>query len=204
VIYGDRVYFAVGQSPEHGEGIGRLWCIDPRRTGDISPELAVNRANPNEPVPRRRLQAVDAEKGEAAVPNPNSGVVWQYHGLDAGVFEETMHRSCSTVVIQDDLLYVTDFSGLMHCVDAVTGKAYWTHDLFAACWGSPLLVDGKVYIGDEEGKVAIFKHGKKKQILSAMDVGNSIYATLITADDVLYIAAKTHLIAIGPDEEPRK
>ena len=32
---------------------------------------------------------------------------------------------------------------------------YWTHDMFAAIWGSPLVVDGKVYLGDEDGDVVV-------------------------------------------------
>ena len=33
---------------------------------------------------------------------------------------------------------------------------------FAAIWGSLYLVDGKIYLGDEDGDVAILKEGKKK------------------------------------------
>jgi outer membrane protein assembly factor BamB len=36
VFHGGRVYMAVGQDPENGEGIGHLYCIDPTKTGDIT------------------------------------------------------------------------------------------------------------------------------------------------------------------------
>src|SRR5206468_6458558 len=36
VTYKNRVYVAVGQDPEHGEGVGVLSCIDPTKTGDIT------------------------------------------------------------------------------------------------------------------------------------------------------------------------
>ena len=62
-----------------------------------------------------------------------------------------MHRSCGTVAIKDDLLYIADFSGLFHCLHAKTGKVNWTYDMLAAAWGSPLIVDGHVVIGDEDG-----------------------------------------------------
>ena len=64
-----------------------------------------------------------------------------------------MHRTCGTVAIKDGLLFVADFSGLFHCLDAKTGMPYWTHDMLAAAWGSPLIVDGKVYVGDEDGDI---------------------------------------------------
>ena len=122
-----------------------------------------------------------------------------------------MHRSCGTVAIKGDLLYISDFSGLFHCLDAKTGKVHWTHDMLAAAWGSPLIVDGKVYIGDEDGDVTIFKLSSKKEILSRdesgdlgpINMGNSVYSTPIISDNVLYITNKTHLFAIAEEEEQK-
>jgi outer membrane protein assembly factor BamB len=36
VIWDDKVYIAVGQDPEHGEGIGHLWAIDATKEGDVT------------------------------------------------------------------------------------------------------------------------------------------------------------------------
>src|SRR5687767_6857817 len=36
VIYEDRVYLANGQDPEHGEGVGHMYCIDATKRGDIT------------------------------------------------------------------------------------------------------------------------------------------------------------------------
>ena len=66
--------------------------------------------------------------------------------------------------IADGLLYIPDFSGFLHCLDAKTGQVYWTHDMFAAVWGSTLVVDGKVYLGDEDGDVVILQAGKEKKV----------------------------------------
>ena len=41
VFYRDRVYVAIGQDPEHGEGVGMLSCIDASGKGDISVSGAV-------------------------------------------------------------------------------------------------------------------------------------------------------------------
>jgi outer membrane protein assembly factor BamB len=42
VVHEGLVYIAVGQDPEHGEGEGNLWAIDPGdKTGDISDSAAV-------------------------------------------------------------------------------------------------------------------------------------------------------------------
>jgi hypothetical protein len=36
VFYKGRVYIAIGQDPEHGEGIGHLVCMDPSQEGDVT------------------------------------------------------------------------------------------------------------------------------------------------------------------------
>ncbi len=36
VIYEDKVYIANGQDPEHGEGVGHMYCIDATKRGDIT------------------------------------------------------------------------------------------------------------------------------------------------------------------------
>ncbi len=202
VLYKDRVYVAVGQDPEHGPGEGHLWCIDPTLRGDISSHLVVNIDDRKTIVPPRRLKAMEETQGEVSIDNPNSGVVWHYDKVDQngdGEFEvpETMNRSCGTVAIKDDILFIADFSGIFHCLDAMTGKVHWTYDMFGCAWGSPLIVDGKVMIGDEDGEVAIFKFSKEPQEPYAeIDMLNSVYSTPIIANNVLYISNKTHVFAI--------
>jgi outer membrane protein assembly factor BamB len=207
VVYENLVYIAVGEDPEHGEGVGHLWCIDPTKRGDVSAEIAVSLSAPDTPLPRRRMQAVIKEDGEVARPNPASAAVWHYPGFDADgdgdlSFEETMHRTCGTVAIQDGLLFVADFSGLFHCLDVKTGKPLWTFDMLAASWGSPLIADGRVYIGDEDGDIAIFDLAPEMNLLAEVNMGNSVYSTPIAVGDTLYIANKSHLFAIREGAEP--
>lgn len=216
VIHDGLVYVAVGEDPEHGEGTGHLWCIDPTKRGDVSPELAYNAADPKKPIAHKRIQAVEPEKGDFARPNPNTAAVWHYSEFDANnnkkiEFEEIMHRTLGSVAIKDNVLYIADYSGLLHCLDAKTGKRNWVYDMLSASWGSPLIVDGKVYIGDEDGDVAIFRHsadpkvamkedgGEMKPFYGEINMGNSVYSTPIVADNVLYIANRTHLFAIAND-----
>ncbi len=215
VIYDGLVYVAVGEDPEHGEGIGHLYCVDPTKRGDVSPELAFNSKDPSTPIPHKRLQAVVKEEGDFARPNPNSAVIWHYASEDTNGdgkidFEETMHRTVGTVAIKDNILYIADFSGLFHCLDAKTGKVHWVYDMLAAAWGSPLIVEDKVYVGDEDGDVAIFRHSADPNVamedgmpaLGEINMGNSVYSTPIVADNVLYIANRTHLFAIEEGAEP--
>ncbi len=208
-IYHGRVYVGVGEDPEHGDGIGHFWCIDPSKRGDVSPELAFKASDLEHPIPPHRIQAVVKEDGELARPNPNSAAVWQYSAYDLNgngkiENEETMHRTISTATIKDDLLFIPDFTGFLHCLDAKTGKPHWTYDLHAACWGSALIVEDKVYVGNEDGDVFIFRLAPKMELLSkdsdgkpgGISMNSAIYGTPIVAGGVLYIANKNYLFAI--------
>jgi outer membrane protein assembly factor BamB len=212
VIYDGLVYVGVGEDPEHGEGVGHLWCIDPTKRGDVSAELAFNKEDPEKPIAHKRLQAVVPDEGDFVRPNPNSAVVWHFSEVDTDgngkvAFEETMHRTVGTVVIRDDILYIADFSGLFHCLNAKTGKVNWSYDMLAAAWGSPLIVEDKVYIGDEDGEVAIFRHSADPEVAmdggepyyGTADMGNSVYSTPVVANNVLYVCNRTHLFAITPE-----
>ena len=74
--------------------------------------------------------------------------------------------------------------------------------MLAASWGSPLIAAGKVYIGDEDGDITIFKLGRELEILTEINMGNSVYSTPIAVGDTLYIANKSHLFAIRENATP--
>jgi len=154
VVFDEKVYIANGQDPEHGEGVGHLYCIDATKRGDIT----------------------------------QSGRIWHY---------DKIRRSISTAAIHDGLIYYPDFSGFLHCLDAKTGQPYWVHDMLAAVWGSPLVVDGKVYLGDEDGDVVVLQAGKEKKVLAEMNMGSSVYSTPVPANGVLFISNRNQLFALA-------
>ena len=158
VFWKNRVYVAIGQDPEHGDGVGILHCIDATQTGDVTQE----------------------------------GKVWSYKDIG---------RSISTVSITEDgLLFVAEYAGKIHCLDAETGKPYWVHDTQAHIWASTLVADGKLYIGTEDGNFFIFSAGKGKKLLSQTDLGEPVYSTPVAANGVLYVQTPTRLYAIAKEK----
>lgn len=69
------------------------------------------------------------------------GKLWSYNGLN---------QSVSTVAVADGLVFVADTAHTVHCLDADSGACYWTHATRkgATCFSSPLVADGKVYLGE--------------------------------------------------------
>ena len=103
----------------------------------------------------------------------------------------------STVAIHDGVLYTCDLSGIFRAVDVNSGKTLWTEDMLAAVWSSPMVVDGKVYMGDEDGDVVVFATGRTKNVLFETNMFNSIYTTPVAANEVLYITNRRQLFAIA-------
>jgi outer membrane protein assembly factor BamB len=119
---------------------------------------------------------------------------------DGGLWQlEEIRRSLSTVAIADGLLYVADFSGYLRCLDAATGEELWVHDTFAAIWGSPLVADGKVYLGDEDGDVVVLRAGREPEVLAENTLGSPVYGAPIAANGVLYVNTVSDLYALAVD-----
>ncbi|MGH9145981.1 MAG: PQQ-binding-like beta-propeller repeat protein [Vicinamibacterales bacterium] len=131
------------------------------------------------------LYAIDATKrGDIT----QTGRIWHF---------DKIRRSISTAAVADGLLYIADFSGFLHCLDAKTGQLYWTHDVFAAVWGSPFVVDGKVYLGDEDGDIVVMQHGKEAKVLAEMNMGSAVYSTPVPAHGALFLNNRTELFALA-------
>jgi outer membrane protein assembly factor BamB len=154
VFYDSKIFLAVGQDPESGDGIGHMYAIDPAKRGDIT----------------------------------ETGKIWH---------TDKVRRTLSSAAISDGLVYISDFTGFLHCLDLSTGKSIWNYDMLAAIWGSPFVADGKVYLGDEDGDVVVLQAGKELKKISEMNMGSSVYSTPVAANGVLYIMNNRELYAVA-------
>jgi outer membrane protein assembly factor BamB len=124
----------------------------------------------------------------------NSHKVWSY---------PLINRSLSTPSIVDGLLYIADYSGFVYCFNADTGELIWRHDTMSHIWGSTLVADGKVYIGNEDGFLTILAAGRELKVLNEIDMKSPVYSSPVAANGTLYIQTHTHLFAIEGESEPR-
>jgi outer membrane protein assembly factor BamB len=108
---------------------------------------------------------------------------------------EAFRRTMSTVSIFDGLVYAPDLSGRIHCIDFETGKRYWEADVLAAIWGSTMVVDGKVFLGDEDGILSVFEAGKKLNKIKEIEFRSSIYSTPTIANGVMFVSDRSRLYA---------
>jgi outer membrane protein assembly factor BamB len=183
VVWENKLYIGVGDDPEHQKGVGHLWCIDLVR--------AVEKGRTN---PGKDVSPVGDNFDPKAPVNANSALAWHYGGDNPRRFPRDWHfgRTPSTCAVHGGLVYAAEYEGWLHCLDAATGEKYWEYDTGADTWSSPYWADGKVYLGNEDGDVLVFEHGKKKQLLSTVTMGKAakIRAIPVAANGVLYVVTE--------------
>lgn len=108
-----------------------------------------------------------------------------------------VRHTMSTPAVHDGLVFIADCGQMLHCIDAETGQSYWKHELNGEVWASPLVADGKVYIGTRRGQFVIVAASREKHVLSTIDFGVPISSTATAANGVLYVATMTHLYAVA-------
>jgi outer membrane protein assembly factor BamB len=91
VIYGNRVFFSMGQDPEHGEGPSHLYAVDATQRGDITKTGAVwhnaeiNRAMSTVAIHDGVLYHCDLSGVFRAI-DPETGRVFWKHDMGAAVW----------------------------------------------------------------------------------------------------------------------
>jgi outer membrane protein assembly factor BamB len=94
------------------------------------------------------------------------------------------------------MVFVADCKGIVHCVDADTGKPYRTHDIGGGCWGSALAADGKVYVGSLNKQLWTFAASREKRVIASVKLDAPISTTPVAANGALYVASLEMLYAV--------
>ena len=100
------------------------------------------------------------------------------------------------MAVKDGLLYVGETFGVMHCLDAATGQAFWTHEVNGRIWGSTLVADGRVYVPTSRG-LLVFAEGKEEKLLRTIEIGSGCFSSPVAANGVLFIASQKYLYALS-------
>ncbi len=106
-------------------------------------------------------------------------------------------RQClSTPAVTDHWAFVPDSSGRLHCVDAETGQPQWVEQLDGEVSGSPLVTDGKVYVGTHRGTLYAYEVGPQPRRLGCTRFESAIWGTPTAANGRLYVATMKWLYAL--------
>ncbi|MGH9220849.1 MAG: PQQ-binding-like beta-propeller repeat protein, partial [Vicinamibacterales bacterium] len=105
-------------------------------------------------------------------------------------------RVVGTPVAKDGLLFVGDVGGTIHCLDAATGATVWKHETNAAIWGSLVLAADRLYVGNEDGVMTVFRARRQKEVLARIQMDAPLYTRPAPIGDALFVATANRLYLI--------
>lgn len=91
-------------------------------------------------------------------------------------------------------------TGLISCVDAATGQAYYTAQRIAginSTYASPVAAGGKIYLTGRSGTIVVIEDSPELKIVATNSVGEGVDATPAPVDDELFIRGQSHLFCIA-------
>ena len=141
----------------------------------------------------------------AAMPANKSGTLtdkdarWLIRGVQAGY---------ASPVSDGQRVYIADNGGILFAHDVKTGARVWEQNLGTIQKSSPVLADGKIYVGTENGRFYIIRpHADKAEILDQDWLGSElspepIIAAPAVARGRVYVTSMNATYAIGPKMAP--
>lgn len=140
------------------------------------------------------LAAIDARaRGEVKIESAK----WRTEGFLAAYSTPTLDR---------DRFYVIDIGANLGAFDFATGKELWRMNIGHSQRASPVVADGKIYVGSIGGSFYILQPGSDgatvldKDDLGSEETPEEIYASVAVSDGRVYLASTTSLYAIGSKE----
>ncbi len=160
VFYKNRVYVAIGQDPEHGEGIGRLVCVDATKTGDLTKTgliwdyKGVNRSISSVSIdPENGLLFIADFSGFVHCLDSETGKVNWVHDMQAHMWGSTFVADGKVYVGDEDGDFVTLASSKQK---KVLSEVY----MGAPVYSTPIVANGVMYVGSQTHLYAIGEGAK--------------------------------------------
>ena len=160
VLWKNRIYVAVGQDPEHGEGVGILHCIDATKTGDITGTGRIwsfdkiNRSISTVSITPEGLLFINDFSGFLYCLDAETGKLHWSHDNKA-------HQWGSTLVA-DGKVYTGDEDGDFVIMAAGREKKLlFETNLNAPIYSTPVVANGVLYVASNSHLFAIVDSDRK-------------------------------------------
>ena len=149
--------------------------------------------------------------GEENIGTTEMGMIAAIDGRRTGELKEDAFRwrtlgflpTFASPVMDNERLYTVDNSAIVGAFDLKTGKKVWERGLGTLQKGSPVLADGKLYVGTENGKVFILQPSATdvkvldEDLLGTPAAPEVIVASPVVADGRVYVTSMEATYAIG-------
>ena len=89
--------------------------------------------------------------------------------------------------------------GIATCLDAKTGEKKYQELLEAGgpYYSSPIVADGKIYVGSARGVVTVYEVGDTLKVLARNNIKERIMATPAIVDSKIYVRTDRNLYSFG-------
>lgn len=105
----------------------------------------------------------------------------------------------SPLVVGDEVYMVSE-KGVASCLDARTGRLHWSERLGGNVSSSPLLADGRIYVGNRDGETFVLRPGREFALEATNRLPGSIMASPAAVGRAIYLRTDSALYRI---EKPR-
>jgi outer membrane protein assembly factor BamB len=166
----------------------------------VGPDLLITHSEENLDTNEMGMVALVPANSKGSLSDKNAK--WVRRDVQAGY---------GSPVSDGKLIYVVDNGGVLFAFDVATGAQAWRKNLGTIQKSSPVLADGKLYVGTENGKFYIMRPGATgAQVLDedAMPAGvdgnpQPIIASPAVARGRIYLTTMEGTFAIGPKTAAR-
>jgi len=161
--------------------------------------------NPNTGEQLWRVEALSGEPGASAA--SANGIVFaatEYaklvaiNGADGTVLwdDNFFLPDTSSPVATRDFVIIAPPYGVVVAYDAQTGEILKEHELVGGFYSSPMVVDGKIYIINQNGRVYIFTADTEFRLIESFDTGEKTEATPAFTDGKIIVRTDKYLYCV--------
>lgn len=130
--------------------------------------------------------------GASSDPSIRLHELWRYKKDFTGVIPSPL--------LYKGMLYVLRNGGILTALDPETGMVLKTGRVEGAVGGysaSPVAAEGKIFLANEDGKMAVVRAGKDWNVLAVNDIGENCYATPALSEGEIYLRTDEALYRFG-------
>lgn len=111
-------------------------------------------------------------------------------------FKRIPNRSSPALV--GEFIYVVNESGIISCLNALTGEITWDDRLRGHFSGSPIIANGKIYFASEQGDVYVVEANSETfKLLATNKLDDGFMASPAVSGNDLFLRSKSHLYRIS-------
>jgi outer membrane protein assembly factor BamB len=172
-----------------------------------------------DPLLGKQLWSVTQLSGNRVIPSPIAahGLLFAIQGMreplvairppaegtqtagDAIVWSSDKGTSDSpSPVVWDDLLFMVNNDGILHCFEALGGKLLWRSRLPGSYRASPVAIDGRIYLLNTTGLCTVAAAAREFQRISANQIDDDTLASPVMAAGHILLRGRKALYCVAP------